>query len=162
VHPPDSNSVCLVAVYLTFRFVSGFCGAAFLSVAGGSVSDMFSNAKVGTPMAVYTVTPFLGPEFGPLLSGFINQNTTWRWTYYCLIMWSFFQAVALICFVPETYIPVILKRKAQRLRVTTGDRQYYAPSEKENSNLGYAVLISCYRPFQLILFDRMALLIDVW
>jgi hypothetical protein len=71
-----------------FRFVSGFSGATFLSVAGGSISDMFSNAKVGTwvfldsiswlhiktvrltrPMAIYTTTPFLGPELGPLLSG---------------------------------------------------------------------------------------------
>lgn len=35
-----------VEVYLLFRFVTGLCGAAFLSVAGGSVSDMFSNAAV--------------------------------------------------------------------------------------------------------------------
>jgi MFS family permease len=35
-------------VFLIFRFVTGFCGAAFLSVAGGSVSDMFPNAMVGT------------------------------------------------------------------------------------------------------------------
>ena len=34
------------AVFLVFRFVTGFCGSAFLSVAGGSVSDMFSNADV--------------------------------------------------------------------------------------------------------------------
>ncbi|KAH9979930.1 major facilitator superfamily domain-containing protein [Lactifluus volemus] len=151
-----------IAIYLTFRYVSGFCGSAFLSVAGGSVSDMFSNAKVGTPMAVYTMTPFLGPEIGPLLSGFINQNTSWRWTYYFLITWSFVQTIALICFVPETYVPVILKRKAQRLRETTGNQHYYAPLEREYISLGHAVLLSCYRPFQLILFDRMALLIDVW
>ena len=34
------------AVYLTFRFICGYCGSAFLSVAGGSVSDMFSNSEV--------------------------------------------------------------------------------------------------------------------
>ncbi|KAH9985041.1 MFS general substrate transporter [Russula compacta] len=151
-----------IAIYLTFRFLTGFCGAAFLSVAGGSVSDMFPNRTVGTPMALYTVMQFLGPELGPLISGFINQNTSWRWTYYLLIIWSFVQIVALICFVPETYVPVILKRKAQRLRKTTGDRKYYAPLEKSHVNLSYAILVSCYRPFYLILCDRMALLIDVW
>ena len=36
------------AVYLTFRFICGYCGSAFLSVAGGSVSDMFSNSEVAT------------------------------------------------------------------------------------------------------------------
>ena len=35
-----------IAVYLVFRYVTGFCSAAFFSVAGGSVSDMFCNATV--------------------------------------------------------------------------------------------------------------------
>jgi len=100
-------------------------------------------------MAFYTVSPFLGPELGPLVSGFINQNTTWRWTYYLLIIWSFLQVVALVCFVPETYVPVILKQKAQRLREMTGNQNYYAPLEKENASLGRAIIISCYRPFRM-------------
>lgn len=76
----------LIATFLIFRFITGFCGSAFLSVAGGSVSDLFSdatvtrygsitNAKSGrsfsetSPMALYTVSPFLGPVLGPLLGG---------------------------------------------------------------------------------------------
>ena len=35
-------------IFLTFRFATGFCGAAFLTVSGGSVSDMFPNKTVGT------------------------------------------------------------------------------------------------------------------
>jgi MFS family permease len=45
------------AVYLTFRFICGYCGSAFLSVAGGSVSDMFSNSEVAT--WVMTVVVFV-------------------------------------------------------------------------------------------------------
>ena len=41
-------STATVAVFLVFRFLSGFAGAAFLSVAGGSVSDLFTNEKVAT------------------------------------------------------------------------------------------------------------------
>ncbi|TFY76597.1 hypothetical protein EWM64_g7414 [Hericium alpestre] len=62
-----------IAVYLVFRFLTGCCGATFLSVAGGSVSDMFPNNKVATPMAVYTISPFLGPEVGPLYSGKFHE-----------------------------------------------------------------------------------------
>ncbi len=36
------------AVYLIFRFLTGFCSAAFLSVAGGSVSDLYENDKLAT------------------------------------------------------------------------------------------------------------------
>lgn len=150
-----------IEVFLIFRFVTGFCGAAFLSVAGGSVSDMFPNAMVGTPMAVYTVSTFLGPEFGLLFSGFVNQHVEWRWTYHALIIWAFLQTVTLICFVPETYTPVILKWKAQRLRKAGGNNHLYAPLEKMNISLGRSIFVSCYKPFQL-LADRMLFLIDLW
>ncbi|KAF8486247.1 MFS general substrate transporter [Russula ochroleuca] len=150
-----------IGTFLIFRFATGFCGAAFLSVAGGSVSDMFPNATVGTPMAVYSVTTFLGPELGLPFSGFINQNVSWRWTYYALIIWSLLQTVALICFVPETYTPVILKWKAQRLRKSGGNKHYYAPLEKADISLGRSIFVSCYKPFQL-LSDHMIFLIDLW
>ena len=62
VLPPLVYAFCLgsggitrrmpTAVYLTFRFICGYCGSAFLSVAGGSVSDMFSNSEV----AMWVVT----------------------------------------------------------------------------------------------------------
>ncbi|KAF4588404.1 hypothetical protein EYR40_009954 [Pleurotus pulmonarius] len=133
-----------IAVYLIFRFVTGLCGSAFLSVAGGSVSDLFSDATVASPMALYTISPFIGPVLGPLISGFINQY------------------LALFLFVPETYVPVLRKRKAERLRKSTGEPKYYAPLERSEGSLLMAILVSCYKPFQLILFDQMALLLDVW
>ncbi|KAJ3729655.1 major facilitator superfamily domain-containing protein [Lentinula raphanica] len=151
-----------IVVYLVFRFITGFCGSTFLSVAGGSVSDLYDNKTVANPMAVYTISPFIGPVLGPLLSGFINQNVNWRWTYYMLIMWTFTQTFALFAFVPETYVPVLRKRKAIRLRKSTGDNNYFAPLERSEINLGQAILISCYKPFQLVLYDRMALLLNTW
>ncbi|KAJ4495461.1 MFS general substrate transporter [Lentinula lateritia] len=127
-----------IVVYLVFRFITGFCGSTFLSVAGGSVSDLFDNKTVANPMAVYTISPFIGP------------NTNWRWTYYTLTIWTFTQTLALFIFVPET------------LRKSTGDESYFAPLEKGEINLGQAILVSCYKPFQLVLYDRMALLLNTW
>lgn len=37
---------CLLALYMIFRFLSGMVGAAFLSVAGGSVIDIYDNTSV--------------------------------------------------------------------------------------------------------------------
>lgn len=48
------------------RFFNGFAGSAFLSVAGGTVADLFSRHDLSTPMMVYTASPFIGPELGPL------------------------------------------------------------------------------------------------
>jgi MFS family permease len=56
--PPDIgtplNRICRafvdndLAVYCIFRFLTGFSSSAFLSVAGGSVSDLFDNDQVAT------------------------------------------------------------------------------------------------------------------
>lgn len=151
-----------IAVFLIFRLLTGFCGSAFLSVAGGSVSDLFPDSEVLNPMGVYTVSPFIGPTLGPLIAGFINQNLDWRWTYRIDLCWIFGQCILLLIFVPETYAPVLLKRKAARLREQTGNPKYYAPLDKRQGSLASAILISCYKPFQLLLFDRMALLLNTW
>ncbi|KAJ8593269.1 MFS general substrate transporter [Rhizopogon salebrosus TDB-379] len=150
------------AVFLIFRLITGFCGSAFLSVAGGSVSDMFPNSTIANPMAVYTMSPFIGPVVGPLISGFINQNLYWEWTYRVQLCWISAEFLMLVMFVPETYVPVVLKKKARRLRKSTGDPKFYAPLDRQEGSLTSAILVSCYKPFQLLLFDRMALLLDSW
>lgn len=79
-----------------------------------------------------------------------------------MICWISFEILALIIFVPETYVPVILKRKAARLRRETGNPKYYAPIERTQRGIFRAILISCYVPFKILAFERMALLLDLW
>ena len=49
---------------LIVRFIDGLAGSAFLSVAGGTVGDVFKKEELSLPMLVYTASPFLGPEIG--------------------------------------------------------------------------------------------------
>lgn len=49
-----------IETVLVGRFLTGLAGAAFLSVAGGSVADCFPSAKISTPMAIFTLSTFLG------------------------------------------------------------------------------------------------------
>ncbi|KAI0812553.1 major facilitator superfamily domain-containing protein [Irpex lacteus] len=151
-----------ISVYLIFRFITGFCSSAFLSVAGGTVSDLFDDVKVAWPMAVYTASPFIGPAIGPLISGFINQNTSWRWTFRFLIIWTFVELVMLLVLVPETFALVLLKDKAKKLRKATGDDKYWAPVDRRKETILHAMIMSCYIPFKLLATDYMALLIDLW
>jgi MFS family permease len=51
-----------IAAMLIFRFFDGLAGSAFLSVAGGTVGDMFTREKLSAPMMIYTASPFVGPE----------------------------------------------------------------------------------------------------
>lgn len=46
-----------IQTLLIGRFFSGLCGAAFLSVAGGTVGDMFTRDTLQAPMVIFSVSP---------------------------------------------------------------------------------------------------------
>lgn len=50
-----------IQTMLIARFFDGFSGSAFLSVAGGTVGDMFNKEQLAAPMMIYSAAPFLGP-----------------------------------------------------------------------------------------------------
>jgi len=49
-----------IQTMLVARFFDGLAGSAFLSVAGGTVGDMFARHELSFPMMVYTASPFIG------------------------------------------------------------------------------------------------------
>lgn len=73
-----------------------------------------------------------------------------------------------------------MKYATDRLRKSTGDPKFFAPLDRREGSLTSSILISCYTPFrkssgaifsvisndacppELLLFDRMALLLDSW
>jgi MFS family permease len=145
-----------IATMLIARFFDGLAGSAFLSVAGGTVGDLFYHDRLSAPMMVYTASPFLGPELGPFFGGFINQFTTWEWTFWVLIIWAGVQWLMIFIWVPESYAPVILRWKAEKMRKETGDHRWKAPIEVMDRSIKRTVLWSCIRPFQLLFLETMS------
>ncbi|KAG6178292.1 hypothetical protein E4U36_006538 [Claviceps purpurea] len=146
-----------VATIIVFRFLDGFTGSAFLAVSGGTVSDLFARGALQAPMALFSASPFVGPSLGPIMGGFINYHVDWRWTYYVLLMWSGVVWVAVVMFVPETYHPILLQKKAKNLRKKTGDDRWTAPADKVQRSIVRAIGQSLLRPFQLLIFEPMCL-----
>ncbi|TEA14439.1 Efflux pump atB [Colletotrichum sidae] len=145
------------------RFFSGFFGGTFLSVAGGTVGDMFLPQEIQTPMAFVSLAPFVGPCTGPLIGGFINFHLHWRWTYYIMLMWSCCLMLLIVAFAPETYHPVLLRRKAEKLRRETGDDRYRSAMEKDDTvSKASAVATSVMRPVQLLLREPMCLCLNLY
>jgi multidrug resistance protein len=96
-----------IETMLIARFFDGLSGSAFLSVAGGTVGDMFAQHELQAPMMIYTASPFVGPGLGPVIGGFINYYLDWRWSFYILLIWSGLMMAAIIFLIPETYHPVV-------------------------------------------------------
>ncbi|RDL36997.1 MFS general substrate transporter [Venustampulla echinocandica] len=144
-----------IQTMLVARFIDGLSGSAFLSVAGGTVGDLFNREQLQFPMMIYTASPFMGPALGPLIGGFINQYTSWRWTFYVLLIWSGANLGMIAFLVPETYHPVLLRNKARKVRKETGDERWKAPIEKSDKSIPRTIAYSLLRPFQLLLLEPM-------
>ena len=138
------------------RFLSGFFGSSFLSVAGGTLSDLFDKDHITVPMSLYTTAGFLGPSLGPIVSGAFF-TTDYRWTFITFIIASGVCLILIVFTVPETYPPMLLINKARRLREETGDENYKAPLEevRAQTTLLKAVVMASQRPFALLLRDPM-------
>lgn len=152
------------------RLVAGFFGSSFMSVASGTFSDLFRKTdrtahlkdqtkELNKALVMYLASPFLGPGLGPLISGLVNQHISWRWTFHIMCIWSGLLVLAVVLFVPETYEPVLLRKKAQRLRKETGDSRWYAPIERDGRLLARSILTSSERPFKLIFRDYMTIVL---
>ncbi|CCE62049.1 hypothetical protein TPHA_0B03770 [Tetrapisispora phaffii CBS 4417] len=138
------------------RFLSGFFGSAFLSVAGGLFTDIFEKKNIGIPITIYTTSPMLGPALGPIISGALH-GTNYKWTFITMLLASGLSFICVILLVPETYEPVLLIEKAKRLRKETGDERFFAPMElqRRDTNLLNSIANSARGPFGLLIRDPM-------
>lgn len=106
-------------------------------------------------MMVFTASPFMGPSIGPLIGDFVVFGAGWRWVFYIMIIWTFTMLSLIVFFVPETYAPVLLRWKAQRLRKQTGNTTLYAPIELIERSVIGTVVFSVRRPFELLFMEPM-------
>ncbi len=58
---------------------------------------------------------------------------------------------------PETFGPVILKRKAKKLRKETGSDKYVAPAELEKQEVREIITQVLMRPIRMFLFEAIVL-----
>jgi len=110
---------------------------------------------------LYSGSPFLGPATAPLFGGALNYYINWRWSFWILLIWTAIQSVLIYFLIPETYHPVLLRRKARKLRKDTGNEQWQAPIEKMSRSILWTVLWSIMRPIQLLVLEPMCLLLCI-
>jgi len=63
---------------------------------------------------------------------------------------------------PETYTPVLLVRKAERMRKESGDSRYYAPKEANKPDIGQRLYHILAMPFKILFFEPMLIAIVIY
>jgi MFS family permease len=150
-------------VLIAARFLAGFGASSINALAGGVMGDIWRAEQRGRSLGVYLLIPLLGAAVGPIIGGFMTGRTTWRWMFWST---SIFQAVMiLVAFTAfrETYPPLILKRRAKKLRKTTGDARYCTVDERmeERKPLFSTLASALSRPLQLLLFHPVIQIVSI-
>ncbi|KAJ5817944.1 Major facilitator superfamily domain general substrate transporter [Penicillium robsamsonii] len=118
-----------VATLLILRFFAGTFGGSPLVNSGGTIADLFPPAKRGLALTIYCVAPFLGPILGPIVGGFVSENIGWVWVQGVCVIFIGIIGIFGIVFIPETYGPVLLQRRARQLAKADG-KVYVSVLEK--------------------------------
>ncbi|KAI0838800.1 MFS general substrate transporter [Hypoxylon sp. FL0890] len=104
---------------LVCRFIGGTFASSSLSIMPAVLTDIWNPVERGIAACIYSTATFAGPVTGPIIGGFLAESYLgWRWTaWITLIEGGTFWALGMFL-VPETYAPVLLRRRARALRGT--------------------------------------------
>ncbi|KAF2009081.1 MFS transporter [Aaosphaeria arxii CBS 175.79] len=138
---------------LVCRFLCGVFSSSGLSLAGGTIADIWNIKDRGMAIAYFAAAPYCGPVLGPIVCGWINVGTH-RLDLFFWVNLAFAGAMlVLVGAIPETYSPVILKRRAAKLRKETGNPNIKTEQEKVKLTFGDIVRTSLIRPITMILTE---------
>ncbi|KAJ4397944.1 MFS siderochrome iron transporter 1 [Didymella pomorum] len=152
-----------IQTLIVLRFLAGSFGSSPLTNAGGVIADMFPASHRGLATSIFAAAPFLGPVIGPIVGGFVGQSIGWRWIEG--VMAIFTGVLWLVCafLVPETYAPVLLRKRAAALSKKTG-QVYKSKSDVEQGtkSIGSAFKTALTRPWVLLFREPIVLLLSIY
>lgn len=106
-------------------------------------------------MASFLGATTLGPIAGPIISGYLGPYG-WRWPFwFCLILAGITWPP--LVFLPETFGPTILKRRAKKIRKNNPDVYVVAPIELEKNDLRELVIVILTRPVRMFFTEAIVL-----
>lgn len=173
-----------MAALVVLRFLAGAFGSSPLTNAGGVIADMFSASERGVATSFFAMAPFLGPALGasappsrrrdggsvltprpagPIAGGFLGEAEGWRWVQGMVAIFTGVLWIVNSVVYPETYAPVLLRRRAAALSAKTG-RVYVskldagAPGRSFGRQFGMALS----RPWALLVKEPIVLLTSLY
>lgn len=151
-----------ITTLLVLRFFAGSFGSSPFTNAGGQIADVFSAAERGLAMSLFALAPFLGPTIGPIAGGFLAESKGWRWVQGMMAIFVGVMWLLGVLFVPETYSPVILRKRAAKLSSISG--KVYRTREDAAGRISTrsAITTSLVRPWILLFKEPIVLVLSIY
>ncbi|OAX40411.1 MFS general substrate transporter [Rhizopogon vinicolor AM-OR11-026] len=143
---------------LAFRFLAGLGGSAPMSVGAAVLGDCWRPDERGKAAAIFSLAPLLGPVVGPITGAWLFWSTS--------IVDVAIQIVG-IFFLQETYAPVLLERKAERIRrsMSVEDapcRKVRTVFETQDRSWQIIMIKALTRPFAMFVREPIVQLLSVY
>lgn len=122
---------------------------------------MITQEKRGAAMAGFSIGPLLGPIVGPVIGGLVAEKLSWRWVFWILAILSAVISALFFLLSRETYAPVLLQRKTDRLCQDTGNLHLRS---KLDTGLAPRQLFTraILRPFKLLAFSPICAICNIF
>lgn len=114
-------------------------------------------------MSVFAAAPFMGPTLGPIVGGFLGEAKGWRWVEGLMAIFTGAVWIIGALTIPETYTPVLLRKRAAELSRATG-KVYLSKHEATHGTptLGASFKVALSRPWILLFREPIVLLLSIY
>jgi MFS family permease len=85
----------------------------------------------------------------PIVSGYASTTIGWRWTFWIGLCYAGLSLVAMV-FLPETFGPILLARRAAKMRKQDPSNKVVAPRELEQTDLSRLITVVLSRPLRML------------
>ncbi|KAE8150655.1 major facilitator superfamily domain-containing protein [Aspergillus avenaceus] len=152
------------AAVLITRYFAGVFGSAPVSNVSAALGDIFHMKARAIASTSYAICVVGGPTMGPIIGAALvnHPGLGWRWTEYIEAIIVFFVFTVTFFCLPEVYGPVLLHRKAQRLRKETGNQALYHPHERVALDAYSIVTKHFARPLIMLVTEPMVTVIALY
>ncbi|OTA55847.1 MFS general substrate transporter [Hypoxylon sp. EC38] len=149
-----------LAEIIVVRFFGAMFGSAMVSNSAGTVVDISTEETRALVMSLWSIAPLNGPVTGPVIGGFVYQYLGWRWDNWLVLILAGV-ATASMMFPKETYAPIILQKKAARIRKEMEDERWWCRYDEKLSKAAL-LKINLLRPFALSFKEPILWFFNIW
>ena len=120
-------------------------------------ADLYSSAICrGRAMALFMAATSFGPVCGPIISGYLSPYR-WNWPFWFALIFAGLSCV-MIAFLPETFGPTILKRRALKIRKENPSIDIHTLTELEMTTTFIEDMkVTLARPFRMFFREAIVL-----
>ena len=98
------------ASLIAFRLIAGFWAGAIYPLSSAVMGDLWPPERRGFTLAIYLFVPLLGAAVGPIIGGFVNQYSTWRWIFWSTSAVQAITVITCLIWFDETNKAVLAKQ----------------------------------------------------